>query len=358
MRKLCYPTTVSSLSPIDGADRLELAHLSGHAWKCVVGKGEFHPGQRVVYFEIDSALPTTDERFRFLEPRCLKQWKIGDKIVDRCYRIRTMTLRGALSQGLVMPFSAFPEIAEAKDGDDVTDALGVRHYDELSATMLAVIHPGMGDLQVKGPFPSWIPKTDEERIQNLPDWPEQYATVLWQVSVKCDGASATMFWAPSTRPDAPFGVCSRNLELKLEGRNAYTEMAEKFQVAAQLERLGREIAVQGEVVGPGMNGNRDRLVERDFMVFRMWDIVEQRWLSTAECRGLCAELGLHHVPVIDPAITLREIGGVDEILKFAEGKTANGNEREGLVFKTCGNGMRMSFKAVSNRYLLKEAADA
>lgn len=357
MRRLAYPATVESLSPVPDADRLEVARMRGSAWQVVVGKGEFHPGQRVVYFEIDSALPADDERYVFLLQRCLKQWKLNGEVLDQCVRIRTMKLRGVLSQGLVMPFSAFPEIGDAADGDDVTAALKVRHYDELAAAMQAIIAPGMGNLQQKGPFPSCVPKTDEERIQNLPDWPLELRNVIWEVSTKVDGASSTMAWAYEYRPEDPFFLCSRNFELNPEADNAYAEMARKFSVREKLERLGRngtQLAIQGEIVGPGMNGNRDRLKERDFLVFRIWDIGKQEFLTAADRRRLCAELGLHHVPVLDSAATLAELGSVDEILRYAEGLTANGNEREGVVFKEVGTTHPRSFKAVSNRYLLKE----
>jgi RNA ligase (TIGR02306 family) len=355
MRKLSYPSTIAALAPIAGADRLELASLSGHAWKCVVGKGEFHPGQRVVYFEIDSALPVDDERYAFLASRCLKRWKLGDKVLDSCYRIRTMTLRGTLSQGLVLPFSAFPEIAEAKDGDDVTEALRVRHYDDLASEMQAIIAPNSGDLKQKGPFPSFIPKTDEERIQNLADWPELYPTVGWSVTRKCDGTSMTAFYEPA-RKDDEFGVCSRNFELKLDADNAYTRMAAKLDLREKLKVMadcGLALAVQGELVGPGINGNRDRLTEPDWLVFRIWNIDRQEWLTVADCHSICRELELRHVPVVDSVITLSELGSVDEILRYAEGRTENGNEREGVVFREIGTTHPKSFKAVSNRYLLQ-----
>ncbi|MBQ7652484.1 MAG: hypothetical protein IJS15_16110, partial [Victivallales bacterium] len=134
----------------------------------------------------------------------------------------------------------------------------------------------------EGNFPSWIPKTDEERIQNLADWPDKLKGVLWEVTEKKDGSSMTVFYAPSQRPDNPFGVCSRNFELKRDETNAWWEAAVKYGLEAKLRSLGREIALQGELVGPGMNGNRDLLPERAFRVFRIWDIANQRYVPSDE----------------------------------------------------------------------------
>ena len=125
----------------------------------------------------------------------------------------------------------------------------------------------------EGNFPTWIPKTDEERIQNLADWPDKLKGVLWEVTEKKDGSSMTVFWSPANRPDTPlgvyrtirhfgwiasranrpdnpFGVCSHNFELKRVETNAWWEAAVKHGLEDKLRNLGREIALQGELVGP------------------------------------------------------------------------------------------------------------
>ena len=118
----------------------------------------------------------------------------------------------------------------------------------------------------------------------------------------------------ANRPDNPFGVCSRNFELERVETNAWWEAAVKYGIEGKLAALGREIAVQGELVGPGMNGNRDLLPEREFRVFRIWDIANGRYLGSTERRELCASLGLPHVKVIDPAMDVfSELPSVDAV---------------------------------------------
>ena len=357
MRKLASIATIATAEPIPEADRLDVVTLEGKAWRIVTGRNEFKPGDRAVYFEIDSALPADDERFAFLHDRCLRTWsdKHGNAL-KQAVRIRTVKLKGVISQGLVMPISVFPELADRSVGDDVTGDLRVEHFDEISEQMRAALDTrcpqGFG--RREGNFPSWIPKTDEERIQNLADWPEKLKGVLWEVTEKKDGSSMTVFYAPSPRPDNPFGVCSRNFELKRDETNAWWEAAVKYGLEEKLRNLGREIALQGELVGPGMNGNRDLLSERAFRVFRVWDIAKQHYVPSGERVALCERLGIPHVPVIAAAMDVfSELPSVDAVLKFAEGVTENGHEREGLVFKEANTSYPRSFKAVSNRYLLK-----
>lgn len=357
MRKLVSIVTIATAEPIADSDRLDMVTMKGKGWRVVTGRGEFKPGDTAVYFEIDSALPADDERYAFLRDRCLRSWtdKHG-RVLMQAIRIRTVKMRGVISQGLVMPVSLFPELAAIMNGEDEDDILRVRHFDDIDAEMRAALDTSrpQGFGRREGNFPSWIPKTDEERIQNLADWPDTLKGILWEVTEKADGSSMTVFWAPSMRPDRPFGVCSRNFELERDETNAWWEAAAKYGIEGKLAALGREIAVQGELVGPGMNGNRDLLPEREFRVFRIWDIANGRYLGSTERRELCACLGLPHVKVIAPAMDVfSELPTVDAVLKFAEGATDRGHEREGLVFKEADNAFPRSFKAVSNRYLLK-----
>lgn len=164
----------------------------------------------------------------------------------------------------------------------------------------------------------------------------------------------TAFYAPSMRPEQPFGVCSRNFELKRDEENVWWQTALKYDLEAKLRETGREIAVQGELVGPGVNGNRDLYTGHEFHVFRIWDIASGCYVPSGERVELCKAMGLPHVKVIDPAMDVfTELPTVDDILLFAEGTTDRGNEREGLVFKEADSKWPCSFKAVSSRYLLK-----
>lgn len=391
MRKLASVAEIEKLEPIEGADKIEVAMMKGKGWRVVVGKGEFKPGDPVVYFEIDSALPAEDERYAFLKERCLKKFctKSG-QVLKEVLRIKTIKLRGVVSQGLVMPLHKFPEITSRLTGDgksvglgavdeetgetlpgvvveplygaDVTKLLGVEHYDELADAL----RPQTGATisgDAMGPFPTaYIPKTDEERIQNLTEYFETMKGRGFQVTIKADGSSVTMFYSPTVDQENPFGVCSRNLRLKSQKADGGVplpwQMAEKYCVETQLKKVydqtGSELAFQGELVGPGLQSNRDLLTEHHWLVFRVYDIKAGKFIDPATTQTLCIQLGFEHVEVLDDDIDVfNKLHSVDEMLEAAEGKTASGNEREGLVFKSVDEPY-VSFKAVSNKYLLKQ----
>ena len=358
MRKLVRKVEVSGIKPIIGADKIELALIGG--WQCVVKKGEFKTGDRGMYFEIDSALPVDDERYAFLKERFEKVWKMRNgTVLGSCIRIRTIKMRGEISQGLLLPADMFPETAAFGLGEDCSGFLGVKLYDELDWKY----NPRFNQRQARGNFPAFIPKTDEERIQNLPDWWEKYADVEWEVTRKVDGSSMTVFYAPILRHENPVGLCSRNLELKTdeaENPSAFVTAFRDMDLDRKIRAVSvllddHEVAMQGELHGIAMNGNRDNLTELRYAVFKMWDISLQKYVEPKTVRELCRQVGLEHVPVLESRFkAFRELPDMESMLKFAEGKTENGNEREGVVFKRSdGNGSE-SFKVISNRYLLKE----
>lgn len=159
MRKLAYKVMIDAIEPMD-ADTLECAVVKG--WRVVVRKGEFKPGDVALYFEIDSALSPHDDRYAFLKERCYKKFMLHGKLWDECLRIRSMKLRGVISQGLLLPTEQFCEIRNMKVGEDCTALLAVRHYDDMAERVLQLTG-SVKPADQKGPFPSFIPKTDEER---------------------------------------------------------------------------------------------------------------------------------------------------------------------------------------------------
>ena len=369
-RKLASIVRIATVSPVPNADRLEVVEMEGKGWRVVTAKGEFHPGDLAVYFEIDSYLPADDERYAFLRERCLRKFcSKGGNVLREGIRIKTATLRGVVSQGLVMPLAKFPELAPPDSalgtsdsllGRDVTAALRVEHFDEVAEAMRPVVG-GVGSCDPMGPFPGFIPKTDEERIQNLSEYFTSLRGRRFEVTEKNDGTSVTMFFAPSMDPDEPFGVCTRNNRVKRETASGEVSfpwrMAEKYGVEAVLRevcgRLDADLALQGELVGPGVNGNRDGYPEWEWHVFRIWNITRGEYMLPGEARALCIGAKIPYVPVIDESMDVfNRLTTIDEMLAFAEGKTARGHEREGLVFKSV-DAPYVSFKAVSNRYLLK-----
>jgi RNA ligase (TIGR02306 family) len=332
-RKLVTIRQVVELKPIENADAIELAIVDG--WQCVVKKGEFKECDVGVYFEIDSFLPL-EERYAFLKH--VKTHVDGSK----GYRLKTAKFRGALSQGLLLPFSLFPEIdTSIHDDRSLEEILNIKKYEIPIPAHLAGT--------VKGAFPAAIHKTDQERIQNLPEYFTKYKDNKFEVTEKIDGTSCTYYIN-----NGEFGVCSRNLELKDTEDNTYWQIARELDIENKLRSKNVNIALQGEIAGDGVQGNPIGLKGKHFFVFDIWDINEGHYLTTLGCRSLTKAMGLEHVPVVEEEMKVFEkYDNITSLLKFAMGKSSLNakNEREGLVFKGDDG---VSFKVVSNDYLLKE----
>ena len=353
-RKLASIARIKTSVPVKNTDRLDVTRMEGKGWNVITGRNEFKPGDLVVYFEIDSCLPI-DPRYDFLKDRCLKNYREGERIIESVYRIRSMKLRGIYSQGLILPLSLFPEIKDAKEGDDVTELLNVKLFGDLEQQYNPSYKIG-GEMM--GDFPDWLEKTDEERIQNLEELFHNDAikNLKFEVTEKYDGASGTFVYAPEFSHD-PFFVCSRNIRLKETEDNVFWTIAKKYGIREKLEGIYNETrtvyAIQGEVVGPGINSNRDKYETVDYFVFKVKNITQNRWLTHEERYKFCAELGLKHVKVIEKAEKVfSKFFNVESLLDYVEGKTDRGHEREGFVFKSLPAGA-LSFKAVSNKYLMK-----
>lgn len=336
MRKLVTIRTVSEIIPIEGADAIEAVKIDG--WQCVAKKGEFKPGDNCVYFEVDSFLPACDERFDFMAGR--GQQTNGDG--SKGYRLRTIKLLGQLSQGLALPTAMFKTEIMLADGEDISEAIGVKKYEPAMPAQLSG--------QAKGAFPAFLKKTDQERIQNMP-WVLS-DTQEWEVTQKLDGSSCSVFWN-----DGVFGVCSRNLELKETEENSFWQVANRYHMRELLERTGRNLCLQGELVGPGIQGNPHALSQIDFFLFDIWDIDQSRYLNPSERHIVLNDNfpGIRKVPLVAFG-TLGGLVTADDVLRFAEDQRDRLNPKncapEGVVFKR-GDG-QLSFKAISNKYLLRE----
>ena len=180
-RKLVSIQRIHRIDPIAKADAIECVTI--HGWELVAKKGEFAVGDLCVYFEIDSFLPE-DPRYEFLKDLKNHQGRKG-------YRLKTIRLRGQVSQGLALPLCMFPEITNPIELDEVTDLLNVIKYDNSIAQ--SGNKPGLKAGSTAGKFPHFIPKTDQERIQNLSDWFTRYSDVEWEETLKLDGSSCTMY---------------------------------------------------------------------------------------------------------------------------------------------------------------------
>lgn len=370
-RKLASVCTVDSVSAIENADSLEVITLAGKCWKIVNRKGDLKVGDQVVYFEIDSFLPVGNPNFEFLRDRCYKKFTFNNEIIGEGFRVKTIKLRGVVSQGLVMSLDALsisdviPDgmsilgfDSKPQEGDDLTDTIGVKNYDTIKEEM-DMLQGKVCCGNHAGNFPSFIPKTDEERIQNMSFLftDQKYKEMEFECTDKFDGSSFTAFFAPLTRPDNPFGVCSRRFELKLDDEKSdFVKVAKTLELNQRLPAYGREIAIQAELVGPGMNGNKDKYTEKTIYVYRIWDILNQKFLSPVERYEVCADLGLKHV-VVKKANwkVFQELDTMDKMLAYVDDKTENGNTLEGRVWKAMDG--RLSFKCINNRYLLKQAEE-
>lgn len=331
MRKLVTVKEIKEIKPIDGADRIELAIIDG--WQSIIKKGEFKVGEMVLYAEIDSFLPIKEE-YEFLRKSSYK--KMGDK---EGFRLRTMKLKGTLSQGLILPMSVLPK-GEYKIGDDVTEILGVTKYEPPIPAQLSGT--------VKGRFPSFVKKTNEERIQNFSNEYSEFKNHKFFVTEKLDGTSFTSYFR-----DGEFGVCSRNLDLKRDKEQTHWKVAIENDLEDKLRELGRNLAIQGEIIGEGIQKNRYGLSGHKLFVFNIFDIDNFEYVSKSEKMELIEKLGLESVPVIEVETNLPET--VDDILSIAEGKSVlnSKTEREGLVWVSTDSDNRISFKTISNKFLLK-----
>lgn len=334
-RALASIRKIKNLLPIPGADSIELAQIDG--WECVVKKGEFKVGDLSVYFEIDSLLPPKPE-FQFLE---IKK-----------YRIKTIRLRGQISQGLALPISSisYVDLSSVKEGDNVTDLLGIKKYE------VAIRGQKNAFLGCpSGVFPtSIIRKTDEPRIQNCVQFLYDYEGVEFYYAEKLDGSSFTAYLKYDH-----FGVCSRNYEIK-EGEfevGAFIEVSRKLGLEEKFRKLNRSIALQGELIGSQVQGNKYNLSERTVKIFSGWDIECQKYLDLDELEAVTKDMGLEMVPVLGKNMPLKFT--VKELIAMSIGKSVMGDtEREGLVFRPMKEMIhkrlgRVSFKVINPEFLLK-----
>ena len=348
MRKLVTLETVVEVRPIPDADAIEAIVIRG--WVVVAKRGEFQVRDRCVYFEIDSALPLSDERFAFLGARGTNTTVTGTKV----HVLKTARLRGVYSQGLALPTALFPELANAskdhseisesdssdsEEGTDFAALLGVEKWEP-------PLPANMGGDAI-GAFPTSLArKTDAERIQNLTEVFAKLRTYTWVATEKIDGTSVTYLNDQGT-----LRVCGRNWELA-EGSNIYWEMADSLKLR---ERMESGWVIQGEIYGEGVQANPLKVRGRHLAVFGMFN--GRAPVSLAEWPSWVQELA---APALD--LDLASFESVDQLVAAVDGlKSTRSPERlaEGIVFHTA-NGeelpeldFRGCFKVISNKYLLK-----
>lgn len=344
MRKLASVQRIWKIEPIEGADRIELAHVLG--WQCVVNKGQFQPMDIGVYFEIDSFLPIRPE-FEFMRTSSYKK----TDIMGEGFRLRTMRFRGQISQGLLLPLSQFPEIpANAEIGTDVTELLGVRKWEieERATTGGTVI----------GNLPYDIPHTDETRVQEEPELIQAFAGLEYYISTKMDGSSHSI-----GIDENGFHVTGHNYEYKDDGNSSFYELVKARGYREKMEAFAKEngltaLTIQGELCAPGIQRNRLRLSKPEWYVFTVRENGKRVGLN--RMLEVCAALGMEHVPIEEVGVDLpSKYPTVEALLERADGDYPNGGKKEGIVVRPTEPvfcpliSAALSMKIVSNKYLLK-----
>lgn len=371
MRKLASVQTIEALRPIPDAQKIEVAQILG--WEVVTQKGRFKVGDLCVYIECDSILPAIPDFF-FLEPRR--------------YRIRIIKLKKQVSQGLALTIpeavSAYQQFWKEKDdristlncGDDVTTLLGIIKHDPQRTEEDKIIQEAQNKNPVhkfllrfpwyrnlfkkpKG-WPSWIVKTDEERIQNMPSILVKHTNTHVYWTEKLDGQSASYsykrLWIAKIIPQWIFTVCSRNIWQKKKCQSNYWSIAEKYNLHQRLKDYNKELVIQGEIVGPGIQKNKYQLKELDFFVFNIFDLKDNVRLGCLRMQEVAARLGLKVVPILGDNKPLRELGTtVQDLVKLSVGKSTLFNrQREGIVVRNFStNNEQLSFKVISPDFLLE-----
>ncbi len=380
-RALAYTAICGPITPIEGADNIELMAVNG--WRVITKKGEFKEGDYCVYFEIDSKLPEAD-------------W--SEFLASKHYKVKTMKLNKfkVISQGLALPLSTFDNIAE-EEGIDLTEILGVTYaveednkrkaeitkYDKMKQRYIELFKKNklvkwlfkrtwgkkllfifLGKKKDTRGWPEWVVKTDEERCQNLPYLFPGDGTE-WIVTEKIDGTSTTFTLKRSGRKKG-FYVCSRNVVFDKPEKecyyetNVYLEMAEKYNIEAVLQEFLHDhkdlefVTLQGETYGAGVQKRDYSLKDRDFMAFNLifgYKNGEIERFNPMTMTKILDNYDIPCVPIVSACYVLPATCA--ELLDYAARDVSqlDGGMREGIVLRTKDG--KQSFKAVSNEFLLK-----
>ena len=365
IRKLVTIAKVLDVKPIHGADNIEMLKIRG--WNVVGKKGEFKVGDLCIYAEVDSLFPdglSQEYQIEYKELKKLYDKTKDESLIDKIkeiisknilpefeflrngkFKIKTKKILGQYSQGICFPLSLLKkynvDIDSLIENDDITDVLGVTK----------VIEELPNIQEAKGLFPNHTPRTDEERIQNMEWIIETYPNEEFIITEKLDGTSFTSFIL-----NGEIGVCSRNLEIKIDESttNKYKDVLTVNKLQEKLKSLGRDISLQGELIGTGIAKNPYKLLKKELYLFRIFDQQTADFLSQEEFVSLSLELGLKTVPQL--GVTTLKNMTVDKLVEmtFRKSELNPNTNIEGLVFvsKNKINGQRISFKVINPEQLV------
>lgn len=339
-RKLATIETILNVTPVENSDNLDLVTVRG--WKCVTKRGTFSVGDSCVYFEIDSLIPNEQSWSNFLKTTHTNSRGLN------CHRLRTIKLRGQISQGLVIPLKEIFREPPIILDEDVTTLLGIEKYEPPITYSLSG--------KILRPFPSFITKTDEERVQNILSDLKDFRDTPFYVTEKLDGTSFTAYLK-----DGKFGVCSRNLELEEEEGNLYWKIAREYDIENRLRAVKFEGYVQGEIIGEGVQKNKYNLKRQQLRVFKVFDFNLGRALGSKELYNFVeATLFFSLVPLINSEFYLPKEDILETLISLTKRSTliqsTIGNplqQIEGLVFRTHTPFPDFHFKVINPEFLLK-----
>lgn len=316
--KLASLETITEILPIEGADRIEIARVQG--WQSVIKKGEYKVGDGVIFVPIDTVLP----------PRPWNEFLWDKNDPTKPIRVRTVKLRGTVSQGLIFPRSLISaqEIWDHQDDSEedtsIAGMLGITKYEKPVPAHLAG--------QVAGDFPTHlVSKTDEDNLKsNIEALEELKQADFVEATLKIDGTSATYI----KEFDGTFRVCSRNLELRDTETNVHWQMARKYKIQ---ESLVPGNCIQGEIAGPGIQGNPAGYAEVSLFVFSTFNLANRKPLSRSSWFNALTTINDQTIKV--PIVRLFDTHEfatmtIDTLQEWVNRVTYNNNKpAEGIVFR-------------------------
>jgi len=373
-RPLAYVETVSSIKPVENAEKIELATILG--FEVITKKDEFRVGDTALYIEVDSKVPELP-CFEFLRPRNFK--------------IKIIRLRGTFSYGIIFPLSIIQEITPAIDigklkvGDDLTEALGITQYnaeqeEPVEQEKLSWLTRKVKFLKWKlfgikpqksGGFPTHlVPKTDETRVQKCQGLLASCEGQNIYISEKCEGSSFSAIYMKTNgnwlskllNKGGTFFACSRNnvvfnsskgISIEKSSTHNVVKLAIKYDLLNKMRKLNRNMAIQGEMCGGKIQGNIYKLSELELRVFSIYDIDKKAYVSYQELIDITTQMELSLVPIV--AVDAPLINDVNYYLELAKGKSKLNPKvnREGLVCRAMDSSF--SFKAINPEYILAQA---
>lgn len=342
-RKLATVQEIRNVTEVPNSDFLECVQVLG--WKVVVRKNEFKTGDKCIYFEVDSFLPIKPE-FEFLANSSYRKHPgLGEG-----FRLKTMKLRGQISQGLVLKLSDLNLDESLPIGTDLTEQLSIIKWEPIER------YGNLG-IAIQG-LPFGLPKTNEIRVQTIPDIINEFKGLEYYISTKIDGMSITMYLK-----DGQFGICNHGHQIIDNGASSLWRYAKEHKIEERMKALGYEnIAIQGELAGPLIQKNRLKLKKAQWFVFNIIDIRNNlERVDYYMMKEMCEKLHLTMVPIEEIGTSLNgEYPSLEDLLERSKGFYESGLRKEGIVIrptKPCYSETLndyLSIKVLNNDFLLKD----